>query len=131
MAALLLAGYFLWSTHEVGTVFVLVLFYTIAQSLLTSTDVAFRPAEQGRSWAIRRVVYETSAFLLVLAALAVFGVKSANTLLALSTIAVFVAVIWGGAYRGAAHGADVVPSSSPPAASRSTARRSAPCGPSR
>ncbi|HEY2069912.1 MAG TPA: oligosaccharide flippase family protein [Rhizomicrobium sp.] len=94
VAALLLAGYFLWSTHEVGIVFVLVLFYAIAQSLLTSTDVAFRPAEQGRSWAIRRVVYETSAFLLVLVALSLFGVKSANTLLALSTIAVFVAVIW-------------------------------------
>jgi O-antigen/teichoic acid export membrane protein len=94
VTALLLAGYFLVSTHALGGVFVLVLLYTIAQSLLLSTDVAFRPAEQGRAWAVRRVVYESSSFLLVLGALAFFGVRSATTLLMLATIATAIAVVW-------------------------------------
>ncbi len=94
VTVVLLGAYFFASTRNVGIVFALVLLYTIAQSLLTSTDVAFRPAEQGRSWAIRRVVYETSSFLLVLSAVAIFNVKSPVTLLFLSTIAVSVAVVW-------------------------------------
>jgi O-antigen/teichoic acid export membrane protein len=94
VTALLLAGYFTWSTGGIGLVFALVLLYTVAQSLLTSTDVAFRPAEQGRAWAIRRVVFESSSFLLVLSAVAFFHVQAPATLLLLVTIAVFVAVAW-------------------------------------
>ncbi|HEX3674047.1 MAG TPA: polysaccharide biosynthesis C-terminal domain-containing protein [Rhizomicrobium sp.] len=93
--ALLMAGYFLWSPpHTLDSLFVLLLLYTIAQSLLQSTDVAFRPAEQGRSWAIRRVVYESSSFFLILIAVLFFHVQRVPTLLALATIAICVAVIW-------------------------------------
>jgi O-antigen/teichoic acid export membrane protein len=94
IAALVLAAYYYWSTRNVGLVYLLVLLYTVAQSLLLSTDVAFRPAEQGRAWAIRRVVYECAAFLLVVVAVAFFHVQVASTLLLLVTVAVFVAVIW-------------------------------------
>jgi O-antigen/teichoic acid export membrane protein len=90
----LLAGYFLVTTHALGTIFLLVLLYTAAQSMLLSTDVAFRPAEQGRAWAIRRIVYEISSFTLIVVALIVFHVHSASTLLILSTIAVATAAIW-------------------------------------
>ncbi|HEY1632446.1 MAG TPA: oligosaccharide flippase family protein [Rhizomicrobium sp.] len=94
LTALVLAGYYYWSTRNVGLVYLLVLLYTVAQSLFLSTDVVFRPAEQGRAWAIRRVLFETASFFLVAVAVAFFHVHVASTLLLLVTIAVFVAVIW-------------------------------------
>jgi O-antigen/teichoic acid export membrane protein len=94
LTAALLAIYFLVTTHALGIVFVLVLLYTIAQSLLLSTDTVFRPAEQGRAWAIRRIVYESFSFVLILGALALFHARSADTLLVLATTAVAIAVVW-------------------------------------
>ena len=94
LMVVLMAGYFLYSTGHTGILFVLTFLYTLAQSLLWSTDVAFRPAELGRAWAVRRVVYESSSFLLICAALVIFHVQNVTTLLSLATVAVFVAVIW-------------------------------------
>ncbi|HTQ14275.1 MAG TPA: polysaccharide biosynthesis C-terminal domain-containing protein [Rhizomicrobium sp.] len=90
-----IALYFLaFKPHTIDIVYLLVLLYTIAQSMLLSTDVAFRPAEQGRSWAIRRVVYESTAFVLIVIALTVYRVHSAGTLLLIAIAATTAAVIW-------------------------------------
>jgi O-antigen/teichoic acid export membrane protein len=90
----LLASYFWITGHRIGGLFAAVLFYTLAQSILLSTDVVFRPAEQGRAWAIRRTIYEALSVLLILSALLLFHVKGAATLLALSAAALAVAAAW-------------------------------------
>jgi len=94
LALAIMVGYFLLTAHSLGPIFILTLIYTVAQSFLLSTDVAFRSAEQGRSWAIRRVVYETTALFLIVVALVFFHVRSATTLMALASIAVTVAGLW-------------------------------------
>jgi O-antigen/teichoic acid export membrane protein len=94
LAVAIMAVYFLLTAHALGTIFALTLIYTVAQSFLLSTDIVFRSAEQGRSWAIRRVVYETTALALIVVALIFFHVRSATTLMALASIAVTVAWLW-------------------------------------
>lgn len=90
----LMGAYFIYSTGHIGLIFMLTIAYTVAQSMLLSTDVAFRPAEQGRAWAVRRVVYETSAFVMICIAVVAFHVQDVERLLLIPTAAVTVAVTW-------------------------------------
>lgn len=94
LAAALLAGYFVLLGHMPGGLFNTVLFYVVAQSLLLSTDIVFRAAEQGRAWAIRRTIYELVSLALVLVAVTLLDARTAATLLLFASIAVAVAAAW-------------------------------------
>jgi O-antigen/teichoic acid export membrane protein len=91
---IILAVYFLLIAHGLGRLFVTVLFYVVLQSLLLSTDIVFRAAEQGRAWAIRRTIYEAVSLALILVTLTIFGGKTAAALLLAATIAVGIAAAW-------------------------------------
>ncbi len=94
---ILLAGYFIVVSHALGGLFWTVLFYIAAQSLLLSTDIVFRAAEQGRAWAIRRTIYETISLVLILAAVTILDAKTAASLLLFASIAVALAAAWAAA----------------------------------
>jgi O-antigen/teichoic acid export membrane protein len=92
--AMMLAGYFAMVSHMLGGLFWTVLFYIAAQSLLLSTDIVFRAAEQGRAWAIRRTIYETISLALILAAITILDARTAASLLLFASIAVALAAAW-------------------------------------
>ncbi len=98
--AMLLAVYFLFVSHDVGRLFATVLLYVVLQSMLLSTDIVFRAAEQGRAWAIRRTIYEAVSLALIVAALTILDTKTAAALLLVACIAVGIAAVW--AVRAAA-----------------------------
>ncbi len=94
VTALVLLIYFWLTGDGMGWNYILVVAFAIMQSLLLSTDIAFRANEQGRSWAVRRTVYEAANFVMTLAALALFGLTSPTQQLTITLFATFLGAAW-------------------------------------
>ena len=94
ITAVILAIYFYFSEGTVGFQVLLVLLYAVSQSLMLSTDVAFRAGERGYAWAIRRSVYEIAYFVMTLVALAAFHLTTPLQQYVIAIIALTLAAGW-------------------------------------
>ncbi len=94
LTAAILAVYFYFSEGRIEWEMWLVLLYAISQSVMLSTDVAFRAGERGYAWAIRRSVYEISYFAMTVTTLAIFHLTTPLQQYAIAVVALALAAAW-------------------------------------